>query len=245
MVIYILTTQEDVANRMADRFAELYGYDVKVFTSPLKFCLSAAECNPGEVDLLASDYLSFDTDEYDPFYDMKSVNKVYPFVFYNVPFPSPEKRVEYWYNKIICNMREYLPDSKIPKLLKILEQFDQVMSSRDILPYIKLLCEPPKMDELPPDTDSTVFEFCRRHNLRSAKLELFKFFVSNLGKNLHENTICDFLWNDCSKKRVNLLYTYIRDLRKCCICDNDVKFEIEHPKKEHYRLVLINVPGKS
>lgn len=249
MIIFMLTTQKNVGNKIAQRLREKYNYIVAVFTKVSKFRDAAFVEGPARVDLLMVDYLAFLNDELNPFEQMVMMEKVFPFIYYNTPFALEGHRVEYWYNKIMRHIKSFIPESKIPSLITLFSHIDEVITAPDIMPYIRLLNEPPELVE----TDEELSEedkekalllenYRKMGNIPRSRFRVLEFMYEHIGEEINEDEICSRLWNECSKKKIDALYTYISELRKSFGNEhselNGHKFLIERTRKKCYRLTL-------
>ncbi len=243
MILLLLTTQEKVGNRIAERLRKKYNYIVATFTSATKFCEAAYDEGPSRIDLLMADYLSFLNDELNPFERMKEMEQVIPFIYYNTPFARAGHRAEYWYNKIVRHIKSYIPDEKVAGLIRLFGEIDSVISSPDIQPYVRLLNEPPEMsdeEDEGEDREKELFleEFRERHGIQNSRFRVLKYLYDRLGEEVTEERICTDLWNEFSEQKTGILYSYISELRRICGSDRGRRFLIERSGKRSYRLVM-------
>ncbi|MBQ9538777.1 MAG: helix-turn-helix domain-containing protein [Treponema sp.] len=243
MILLILTTQEKVGKRIADRLRSKYNYIVQTFTNARKFCEAAYDEGPERIDLLMVDYLSFLNDELNPFERMVEMEKVFPFIYYNTPFAKSGHRTEYWYNKIVRHIKSYIPDEKVASLIRLFSQIDDIVSAPDIQPYVRLLNEPPEIsDEEAEDADEEkklfLEEFRQKHNIHNSRFRVLEYLYKRLGEEVTEETICNDLWNEYSDRKTGVLYSYISELRKACSTEKSSRLLIERSGKRSYRMVL-------
>ena len=243
MILLLLTTQEKVGNRIAERLRSKYNYIVQTFTNAKKFLEAAYDEGPSRIDLLMADYLSFLNDELNPFERMIEMERVFPFIYYNSPFARAGHRAEYWYNKLVRHIKSYSPDEQVAGLIRLFGEIDAVISAPDIQPYVRLLNEPPELDDeedCGPEQEKALFleGFRQRHGIHNSRFRVLKYLYEHLGEELSEERICTDLWNEFSAQKTGILYSYISELRKICGSERGRRFLIERSGKRSYRLVM-------
>lgn len=244
MILLLLTTQEKVGRRIAERLRSRYNYIVAVFTNAKKFLEAAYDEGPSRIDLLMVDYLSFLNDELNPFERMIEMERVFPFIYYNTPFARAGRRAEYWYRKLVRHIKSYIPDEKLAGLIRLFGEIDAVISAPDIQPYVRLLNEPPELDDdedaCGPAQEKELFleGFRQKHGIHNSRFRVLKYLYEHLGEELSEETICNDLWNEFSSQKTGILYSYISELRRICRADRGRRFLIERSGKRRYRLVM-------
>ena len=243
MILLLLTTQEKVGNRIAERLRSKYNYLVQTCTNAKKFLEAAYDEGPSRIDLLMADYLSFLNDELNPFERMIEMERVFPFIYYNSPFARAGHRAEYWYNKLVRHIKSYIPDEKVAGLIRLFGEIDAVISAPDIQPYVRLLNEPPELDDeedCGPEQEKALFleGFRQRHGIHNSRFRVLKYLYEHLGEELSEERICTDLWNEFSAQKTGILYSYISELRRICGSERGRRFLIERSGKRSYRLVM-------
>ena len=244
MILLMLTTQEKVGNRIAERLRKKHNYIVATFTNAKRFCEAAYDEGPSRIDLLMADYLAFLNDELNPFERMKEMEQVIPFIYYNTPFAKAGRRPEYWYDKIVRNIKSYVPDSKVSGLIKLFGEIDAVISAPDIQPYVRLLNEPPELadeeEDSGADREKELFleGFRRRHGIQNSRFRVLSYLYEHMGEEVSEERICMDLWNEFSDRKTGILYSYISELRRACGSESGRRFLIERSGKRSYRLVM-------
>ncbi|MCR5621527.1 MAG: helix-turn-helix domain-containing protein [Treponema sp.] len=220
MIILLLTTQEKVGERIAARLRSKYNYIVQVFTSARKFCEAAYDEGPARIDLLMVDYLSFLNDELNPFEKMVEMERVFPFIYYNTPFAKAGHRAEYWYNKIARHVKSCIPDGKVSDLVRLFTQIDDLVSSPDIQPYVRLLNDPLEIsdEEEEEEEDRKLFleELRKQYGIHNSRFRVLEYLYDRIGEDVMEEDICNDLWNEYSERKTGVLYSYISELRKIC-----------------------------
>ena len=249
MIVLLLTTQEKVGERIAARLRSKYNYIVQTFTSARKFMEAAYDEGPSRIDLLMADYLSFLNDELNPFEKMVEMESVIPCIYYNTPFAKAGHRAEYWYNKIVRHIKAYISDEKVAGLIRLFTQIDEIISSPDIQPYVRLLNEPPEInDEEEVEEDKNLFlEGLRmQYGIHNSRFRVLKYLYDRIGEDVMEEDICNDLWNEYSERKTGVLYSYISELRKLCGSNGGQanglpggrRLYIERSGKRSYRMVI-------
>ncbi len=243
MILLLLTTQEKVGRRIADRLSSKYNYIVQVFTNARKFCELAYAEGPSRIDLLMVDYLSFLNDELNPFEQMVEMEKVIPFIYYNSPFAKPGHRAEYWYNKMVRHIKSYIQDEDVARLIRLFGQIDEVVSAPDVQPYVRLLNEPPEITDEEADGEEQeralfLEGFRQKHEIHNSRFRVLKYLYDRLGQEVREENICNDLWNEFSPRKTGVLYSYISELRRICSSETGKRLLIERSSKRSYRLVI-------
>ncbi len=227
MIILLLTTQEKIGERMAARLRSKYNYIVQTFTNARRFFEASYEEGPSRIDLLMADYLSFLNDELNPFEKMVEMEKVFPFIYYNTPFAKQGHRAEYWYNKISRHIRSYIPDERVSGLIRLFLQIDELISSPDIQPYVRLLNEPPEINdegESDAEEDRKLFleSLKAQYGIHNSRFRVLEYLYDRIGEDVMEEDICNDLWNEYSERKTGVLYSYISELRKLLSSGNTV-----------------------
>ncbi|GEM_PF-4996441 len=246
MILLLLTTQEKVGKRIAERLRSRYNYIVATFTNARKFLEAAYDEGPSRIDLLMADYLAFLNDELNPFERMIEMERVFPFIYYNTPFARAGHRAEYWYGKLVRHIKSYIPDEKLAGLIRLFGEIDAVISAPDIQPYVRLLNEPPELsddeedEDFGPGREKELFleGFRQKHGIHNSRFRVLKYLYEHLGEELSEERICTDLWNEFSSQKTGVLYSYISELRRICGSERGRRLLIERSGKRSYRLVM-------
>lgn len=249
MIILLLTTQAKVGERIASRLRSKYNYIVQTFTSARMFLEAAYDEGPSRIDLLMADYLSFLNDELNPFEKMVEMESVIPFIYYNTPFAKAGHRAEYWYNKIVRHIKAYISDEKVAGLIRLFTQIDEIISSPDIMPYVRLLNEPPEINddgEEDGEEDKNLFleGLQKQYGIHNSRFRVLKYLYERIGEDVMEEDICNDLWNEYSDRKTGVLYSYISELRKLFSSPGGNgltggrRLHIERSGKRSYRMVI-------
>lgn len=136
MRIYFLTREPDVCQLMADKFSSLHA-EIRIFPLVTKLFQNIFDFGITP-DILFLDFLYYQNDVYDFYNLLKRKNKMFPVVYYNHPFPIPERRKFFW--SFNLQKTGYFPDiSKIEPLLQIMEE---ALKDPDIYPYVTAIQQP-------------------------------------------------------------------------------------------------------
>lgn len=135
MRIYFLTRQPDVCQLLADRLLKLNA-EIKIF--PLIPGLFHHLFDLGILpDVLFLDFLYYQNDGTDFYNILKKYNTVFPVVFYNHPFPIPERRHFFW----SYNLKKTGFFTDLASIDPILQLMEESLMDPDISPYVSCIQE--------------------------------------------------------------------------------------------------------
>ncbi|MCR5762096.1 MAG: helix-turn-helix domain-containing protein [Treponema sp.] len=239
MIIFFITTQEALCNKIAEQLSEKYNHIVRVFTNPRICYRTVITTGVSKVDMIACDYMIFDLEEIDPFKIMSVHNCVVPFFFYNNPFADSSDRASFWFNKIQKRIRLSLSDEAyskyvMPDIKDGLKQISSIISSPEINPYVRLMNASPDF----PEQELTYFR--QRNHIQYSRYKVLSYLFSHKNEKISEEDLCMHVWNDFSPKRIRVLYSYICELRKICRDDMTLRLSISRPGKQCYCLSVIS-----
>lgn len=241
MIIFFMTTQESLCNKIAQRLMDEYDHIVRVFTNPRHCYRAVMTTGVSRIDMIACDYLMFDMEEINPFSIMSLHECVVPFFFYNTPFAELGEcdRVSFWLKKIDKRLKllmgqEAYEGFRMPDLEPVLKQIDEILSSSEIVPYVKLLSPPPVF----PDSELSMFR--QRNHIQHSRFKVLAYMFKHKNQLISEETLCRHVWNDFSPHRIQALYSYISELRKICSKDTSLHIKISRPSKQCYCLTVVS-----
>lgn len=232
MIIFFITTQENLCNKIAERLMQQYNHIVRVFTNPRECYKAAISIGVSKIDLVACDYMIYDVEEINIFELMAVHNCIVPFFFYNSPFSVCKDRVSFWYDKMNRHIKYYSPDYVLPDIKAGLRNVDEIISAPDISPYIKLLAPTPQF----PGQELNSFRL--RNKINFSRFKVLSYLYDHKNQDVSEQDLCLNLWNEVSPKRIKILYSYISELRKICRQDDILKMAISRSEKQSYCLTV-------
>lgn len=136
MKIYFLTREPDVCQLLADKFQETQA-EITIFPIATKLLKNIFEQGE-QPDILFLDFLYYQAEFFNFYALLNSRKKMFPVVFYNHPFPIPEKRKQFW----LYNLKKtgYFSDlSPVEPLLEILQN---ALNDPNIFPYVSAIQNP-------------------------------------------------------------------------------------------------------
>ncbi len=136
MKIYFLTRQPDVCQLIADR---LIRHKVEIKIYPVITNLLRDVFDFGlEPDILFLDYMYYSNERFNPYSILKKRGRIFPIVFYNHPFPLPERRKDFW----LFNLKRTSLFSDLSKIEPILDTVKAALEDPDIYPYVSGIQQP-------------------------------------------------------------------------------------------------------
>lgn len=136
MKIYFLTREPDVCQLMADKFSDLHA-EIKIFPLVTKLFQNIFDFGITP-DILFLDFLYYQNETYDFYKLLEKKQTIFPVVYYNHPFPIPDRRKLFWTFNLLKT--GYFQDiSKIEPLLQIMEE---ALKDPDIYPYVTAIQQP-------------------------------------------------------------------------------------------------------
>lgn len=130
MVIYFLTKEPDACQLIADKFSNEKSI-VKIFPTVTNLFRDIFDLNILPT-VLFLDYLYFEPDLFNPYDLFKSHNKIFPIVFYNHPFPLPNRRKLFWLHQLKKSGHSF----NIEELALPLEMLESILLDKTISQFI-------------------------------------------------------------------------------------------------------------
>lgn len=136
MRIYFLSRQPDVCQLMADRLSQISA-EIKIF--PLIPELFHDIFDMGNIpDILFLDFLYYQSDVFDLYTIFEDRQKFFPIVYYNHPFPIPEKRKYFW----TFNLQKSGKFKDTKNIEPVLEEMEKALMDPNIAPYVSCIQNP-------------------------------------------------------------------------------------------------------
>lgn len=176
MKVYFLTREPDVCQLIGDKLT-LQSFEVRIF--PLVTELFETIFDKENIpDILFLDFLFFQNGTYDFYSILEKYNKVFPIVYYNHPFPIPQKRKIFW----IFNLKKTELFQDLSYIEPLLNYMQIILQDPEIFPYVSAIQQPKPF---------------RSRNLRyiePLKKDEIEFYLKR-----YDNVITDFLKNTIPK----------------------------------------------
>jgi len=136
MIIYFLTRQPDVCQLIADRLQET-DVEIKIYPVITNLLQNVFDFNLVP-DILFLDFMYYQNDSFDPYLLLKKYRKIFPIVFYNHPYPLPEKRKLFW----LYNLKQTGLFSDLSRIEPLLKSLEDALKDPAIFPYVSGIQQP-------------------------------------------------------------------------------------------------------
>lgn len=136
MRIYFLTREPDVCQLLADKFSDNQT-EIKIFPIATKLLQNVFDYGI-EPDILLLDFLYYQAEFFNLYELLIKHEKMFPIVFYNHPFPIPEKRKFFW----LYNLQRTGYFSDLSKIEPILDKLQKALQDPHIMPYVSAIQNP-------------------------------------------------------------------------------------------------------
>src|SRR5574344_427292 len=240
MLVYFLTKQPDVCNKIGDGLLES-GHVSVIFKSIEELYAGLKMNGEKKVDLIAADYRIIHHDLFD-FYDMLiDYNCIVPFIFYNDPYPDAGQRVNYWKIQNQLKYKKKIQTAQIERTAPVMERINSLIESQEINPFITIVNRPCKSTARRKSDQSVQFDidsFKIKHHIQNSRYKVFRFLYDNRGKPVNARMLCEYLWKSYTPQKKHTLYAYIHDLRSAMRQETEFIIGIKRDYKEMYRLTI-------
>ncbi|MBR5933203.1 MAG: hypothetical protein IK002_04365 [Treponema sp.] len=136
MTVYFLTRQPDVCQLIADRLQES-DVEIKIYPVITNLLQTVFDFNL-EPDILFLDYMYYQNENFDPYLLLKKYNKIFPIVFYNHPYPLPDKRRLFW----LYSLKRTGLFNNLSRIEPILYSMEEALKDPRIFPYVSGIQQP-------------------------------------------------------------------------------------------------------
>ncbi len=183
------------------------------------------------IDLLICDYFVFASSTHNPYQSMKEFLKGerLPFIFYNDPLLPETEKYSYWEEAVL----NYCPYSSSLDLAGVYRPFFMWMNINSSME--KLFAEE-ALGGKDLNGGPDLFMMAREMGLPDSRLTLLKYFVENQGRSLLFADICREVWNREDESVLQMLYTYVSNLRQAF--HNCMEYDMKIIRSEKNRYIF-------
>ncbi|MBO7639689.1 MAG: helix-turn-helix domain-containing protein [Treponema sp.] len=210
MVILVLSQSMEHSLRICSRLEE----ELHI-CAPVEDVSKLSEIleNKGQssIDLLICDYFVFASSSHNPYESMREFLKreKLPFIFYNDPLLPETEKYSYWEDSIL----KYCPYSSTLDLAGVYRPFFMWMNINAGMEKLFREETDGKKKDLK-DAGHDLFMMAREMGVSDSRLRLLQYFIGNQGRSLLFADICRDVWKREDESALQMLYTYVSNLRQ-------------------------------
>ncbi len=205
---------------------------------------------PKGPDLLIFDYLSFNHDIFNIYHYLKAINKPIPVIFYNDPCLTRSRRALHWKAILELTQEDFLrKDYSIYD--KVFDNLEELIESKDFLPYISLLQPPQSVPDnlikdkytlqyIKENSDDCIKDFKERNKIPNNLYYLLSLLQKNKTLPMTLNNIIDLYKEDGKEISGKSLKVLISRLKGLIRADKKCNFLI-YQENGSYRFVRYKV----